>query len=436
MLSFANTFKALSVRNYRLYFIGQGISLIGTWMQRATMGWYVYRITGSVFLIGVMSFLSMVPSILISPFAGHWGDRWHRHCIIILTQVASYLQAAALAIVVLTEFAHSGFILPLLILSLMQGIIDAVDSPIRQSYVFDLVESKAMLPNAIAMNSAMFNGARLVGPTIAGMLIAMFGEGSCFAINALSYIPVIFTLLMIQIKLKPVVAKSTSTLMNIVLGWKYSYRNFPIRFLISNIVIFTLFGMSYAVLLPVFAKDILGGDSRTLGYMMSLAGVGALSGALYLASRKTLKGLSSLMISAGLVVSACLIIFSISTTLILSMALMLFVGFGLMMQMAGANTLIQSIIADDMRGRVLSLYTMSFMSVAPFGNLLAGFVSSRIGSKYTLMGAAGICLLWALYGLNIIPRFVRNINRMLVLNRNQALYRPAVINIPISTMEK
>ncbi len=198
-----NTFKALSIRNYRLFFIGQGISLIGTWMQRVTMGWFVYRITGSALLIGLMSFLSMVPSILISPFAGQWGDRWHRHYIMILTQTAAYLQASALALVVMMEYAHSGFILPLIILSLLQGIIDAVDSPVRQSYVFDLVESKTMLPNAIAMNSAMFNGARLLGPTLAGVLIVVAGEGVCFAINALSYIPVIVMLIMIRIRNAP-----------------------------------------------------------------------------------------------------------------------------------------------------------------------------------------------------------------------------------------
>lgn len=431
-----STFKALSIRSYRLFFIGQGISLIGTWMQRATMSWFVYRITGSAFLIGVMSFLSMVPSIVISPFAGQWGDRWHRHYIIILTQTAAFLQAAALALVVLNQVVHSGFILPLIVLSLMQGVIDAVDSPVRQSFVFDLVESKTMLPNAIAMNSAMFNGARLVGPTLAGMLIVALGEGYCFAINSLSYIPVIVMLIMIRINAKPRKKENASTLSNIAQGWKYAFGSFPIRFLISNIVIFTLFGMSYATLLPVFAKDILGGDSRTLGYMMSLVGVGALSGALYLASRKSLRGLGPVMIGAGVLVSICLIVFSLSQWLVLSLPLMLVIGLGLMMQTAGSNTILQSIIADEMRGRVLSLYTMSFMSVAPFGNLLAGFLSSRFGARYTLMGSASICLLWTVFGLNLIPKFIRSVNRMLIVNRNQAMYRPAGYVLPLRTVQK
>lgn len=426
-----NLFKALSIKNYRLFFIGQGISLIGTWIQRTTMGWYVYRLTNSVFLLGLVSFLSMIPSVFISPFAGNWADRANRHHIIIGTQIAAYLQASALAIMVLTDFINASFLYPLIILSLLQGVIEAVDAPVRQSFVIDLVGSKAMLPNAIAMNSALFNGARLIGPSVAGLLIVFFNEGFCFAFNALSYIPVIWMLLFIRVKYHFPPKSPVSALRNVAEGFGYAWKKLPIRFLISNIVIFTLFGMSYGTLLPVFARDVLKGDSRTLGMLMSTAGVGALCGALYLASRSTIKGLERNMVIAGAAVSVALILFAYSTSLYASMALLLFIGLGMMLQMASTNTILQAIVDDTMRGRVLSLYTMAYMSIAPFGSLLAGSVSSRIGVKLTLMISASVCLLWGIYGLNLLPGFIRNIQRMLVESKNTAIYRGASQSIPI-----
>ena len=276
------TFVSLRIKNYRLFFTGQVISLIGTWIQRTTMGWFVYRLTNSAFLLGLVSFLSMIPSVFVSPFVGAWADRWNRHHTILLTQVAFLIQNSILAIMVLNGSINESATFPILVLATIQGIIEAIDSPIRQNLVIDLVGDKKMIPNAIATNSAMFNAARLVGPAVGGFLIIMFNEGICFAFNALSYIPVIVTLMMIKISYPKLEHDEESTLHKIADGWRYAYRSFPIRFLILNLGVYTLFGMSYSTLIPVFARDILKGNSGTQGLLMSTAGVGALMGSLIL----------------------------------------------------------------------------------------------------------------------------------------------------------
>jgi len=416
-------FVSLTIRNYRIFFMGQGVSLIGTWIQRTTMGWFVYRLTGSAFLLGLVSFLSMIPSVFISPFAGAWADRWNRHHTMILTQVAFLVQTSVLAILVLTGVINKNVQYPILILAAIQGIIDAIDAPIRQNFVIDLVAKRSMLPNAIATNSAMFNGARLIGPAVGGFLIIMFSEGVCFAINAISYIPVIISLFFIKIDYPAVARTKESTIKKIVAGWKYSWHSFPIRFLIANLAVYTLFGMSYATLMPIFAKDILHGNSSTQGLLMSTAGIGALTGSMILASLKNIRGMSLRLIVTGMSFSIALVCFAFSGSLWLSMFLMLFIGFTMMMTMATTNTLIQSTVSDSMRGRVISLYTMSFSSMSPFGSLLVGSLSSKIGARYTLLISASICFVWSIYGLKLVPQFSRGIMRMLVLSKNTDVYR-------------
>lgn len=417
------TFVSLSIRNYRLFFMGQGISLVGTWIQRTTMGWFVYRITGSALLLGLVSFLSMIPSVPISPFVGAWADRWNRHHTIIITQTAFFIQNSLLAIMVMGGRINQNVHYPLLIFALLQGIIEAVDAPIRQNLVIDLVGDKSMIPNAIATNSAMFNAARLVGPALGGFLIILFSEGICFALNAVSYIPVIFTLCLIRITYPAIKPERDSTLKKILDGWRYVYRNIPIRFLLANLSIYTLFGMSYTTLIPIFAKDILKGNSGTQGLLMSTAGIGALTGSLILASRKSIKGMVERLVYIGCGVSLAMMVFSRSQSLPFSMFMMLFIGFGMMMTMATTNTLIQSIVSDEMRGRVLSAYTMAFMSTSPFGGLILGALSSKIGAQSTMMISAGICMLWSLGALKYVQRFSRRILRMLVLNDNASIYR-------------
>ncbi|PKN73360.1 MAG: MFS transporter [Candidatus Cloacimonetes bacterium HGW-Cloacimonetes-3] len=416
-------FVSLTIRNYRIFFMGQGVSLIGTWIQRTTMGWFVYRLTGSAFLLGLVSFLSMIPSVFISPFAGAWADRWNRHHIMIITQTAFFLETSVLAILVLTGVINKNVQYPILIMAMIQGVIEAIDAPIRQSFVMDLVAKRSMIPNAIATNSAMFNGARLIGPAVGGFLIIMFSEGVCFAINAISYIPVIISLFFIRISYPAIPKQSESTIKKIIAGWRYSWHSFPIRMLVSNLAVYTLFGMSYATLMPVFAKDILHGNSGTQGLLMSTAGIGALTGSMFLASRKNIRGMALRLIIVGLSFSMALVVFAFSVSLAFSMFLMLFIGFSMMMTMATTNTLIQSTVSDSMRGRVISLYTMSFNSMAPFGSLMVGIISSRLGARYALLICAGICFLWSLNSLRLVPQFTRGIMRMLVMSKNTDVYR-------------
>ncbi len=365
----------------------------------------------------------MIPSVFISPFAGAWADRWNRHHTMIITQFAFFIQTSLLAILVLTGVINKNVQYPILILAALQGIIEAIDAPIRQNFVMDLVEKRSMIPNAIATNSAMFNGARLVGPAVGGLLIIMFNEGVCFALNAISYIPVIISLFFIRISYPPVPKQTESTLKKIAAGVRYSWNSFPIRFLISNLAIYTLFGMSYATLMPVVAKDILHGNSGTQGLLMSTAGIGALTGSMILASKKNIRGMAMRLVLVGLCFSVALVLFSFSVSMALSMLLMIFIGFTMMMTMASTNTLIQSTVSDEMRGRVISLYTMSFSSMSPFGSLLVGSLSSRWGARYTLIFCASVCMLWSLNGLRLVPQFGRGIMRMLVSSNNTDVYR-------------
>lgn len=418
-----NTFVSLSIRNYRIFFSGQVVSLIGTWIQRTTMGWFVYRLTNSAWMLGVVTFLSMIPSMFISPFVGAWADRLNRLHTVIGTQIAFLLQSSILATLVLTGVINKNLRYPILLLALFQGIIEAVDSPIRQHLLIDLIGDKKLLPNAIATNSAMFNGARLIGPAVGGLLIIMFSEGVCFAINAATYIPVIVSLFFIKITYPALKPRTQSTLHKIASGWKYAYQSFPIRYLIINLAVYTLFGYSYSTLMPVFARDILNGNSGTQGLLMSTAGIGALVGAFVLASKTSIKGMQLRLIGVGLMASSALILFSRSTMIGLSMAMMLFIGFGMMMTNATTNTLLQSIVSDEMRGRVLSTYTMTFQSMSPFGGLLVGSLAGRYGPRIALLLCASVCFLWSLNGLRLLPRFSKDMLKMLVRNSNSSVYR-------------
>jgi len=416
-------FVSLSIRNYRIFFMGQGVSLIGTWIQRTTMGWYVYRLTHSAFLLGLVSFLSMIPSVFISPFAGAWADRWNRHHTMIITQTAFFIQTSLLSILVLNGFINEHVQYPILILALMQGMIDAVDAPIRQNFVMDLVADRRILPNAIATNSTMFNGARLIGPAVGGFLIIMFSEGICFAMNALSYIFVIVSLLFIKISYPPVQPSIESTGRKIKAGVKYAWENLPIRFLISNLAVYTIFGMSYTTLMPVIAKDVLHGNSGTQGILMSTSGIGALVGSFFMASRKNIKGMPTRLIIVCLAFSIALIMFSLSGMLFLSMILITFLGLSGVMAMTTTNTLIQSTVSQEMRGRVISLYTMAFAGMSPLGSLLMGTLSSRLGAQPALVISAGVFFLWSLNSLRSSPQLLRGVLRMLVVGNNTEAYR-------------
>jgi MFS family permease len=383
-------FSSLHSKNYRLYFIGQGISLIGTWMQSIAMGWLVYRLTGSVFLLGVIGFTSQIPSFILSPFAGVLTDRFNRHRIMVLTQVLFMIQAAILSVLVLTNVVETWHIIAL---SLFFGFITAFDAPARQSLVIDLIDNPEHLSNAIALNSATFNGARLIGPAIAGILIAMVGEGFCFLINALSYIAVITSLLKMQLNLT-IKTKTTENIgKELKAGWQYTFGFPPIRMLLILLAIISLVGLPYVTLMPAYAREILKGGSHTLGFLMSASGAGALIAALYLASRQTVLGLGKIISLNTFVFGFGLIGASFSSVLWLSLINMFFIGACMIASIASVNTLIQTLADEDKRGRVMSFYAMALLGISPIGNLCAGSIANAIGVSHTLLWGGVITVL-------------------------------------------
>lgn len=393
--------RSLRHRNYRLFFGGQGISLVGTWMQQIALGWLVYRLTDSAFLLGIVSFAGQIPTFILASFAGVLADRYNKHKIIIITQTLAMIQATVLAILTLTNTIQIWHIISL---SVFVGIVNAFDMPTRQSFVIDLVDDKSDLPNAIALNSSMFNTARLVGPTIAGILISVLGEGLCFLLNAISYIAVIIALFMMHIVPKVGSIKKEKVLKGLKEGVKYAYNFKPIRVLLLFLGLVSLTGIPYTVLMPIFARDILKGNANTLGFLFGAVGIGALVGAIYLASRKTVLGLGRWIAIASAIFAAGLILFSLSENLIFSLVLMLFTGFGMMVHMASTNTLLQTLVEDDKRGRVMSLYVMAFMGTAPLGSLVAGILASKFGAPYTVLSGGIICLLGVIVYSKYLPK--------------------------------
>jgi MFS family permease len=405
------TLRALRHKNYRLFFTGQSISLIGTWMQQVAVGWLVYRLTDSAFLLGLVGFSSQIPTFVLASFAGVLADRYSKHKILIATQTLAMLQAFILAFLTLTSTIQ---IWQILLLSLFSGLINAFDMPTRQSFVIDMVDDRNDLPNAIALNSSVFNAARLIGPTLAGVLITVVGEGLCFLINAISYITVIAALLLMNITPQINNNKKEKMLEGFKEGIKYAYNFKPIRVLLLLIGLVSLTGMPYTVLMPIFAKDILHGDAHTLGFLFGAVGSGALIGAIYLASRKSVLGLGKWIAIATTIFSLGLFFFSFSRNIYLSVGLMLFTGFGMMMQMASTNTLLQTMVDDDKRGRIMSLYVMAFMGTAPFGSFMAGTLASTIGAPYTVFSSGAICLIGAIIFYKNLPELRKHIRPVYV----------------------
>jgi len=393
-------FRALHHRNYRLFFGGQGVSLIGTWMQQIAMSWLVYRMTQSAFLLGVIGFLGQIPAFLLSPFAGVLIDRWNRHRILVGTQSLAMIQAFILAFLTLTGTIA---IWHIIILALSLGFVNAFDMPTRQAFVVEMVETGEDLGNAIALNSFLFNGARLLGPSIGGILISLLGEGVCFLLNGISFIAVIAALLAMKMTKREIRSKSSHVLQGIKEGFTYAFGFPPIRSLLLLLGLVSLAAMPYTVLMPVFAKNILHGGPHTLGFLLGASGVGALVGAVYLASRKSVLGLGRLIVIALNIFGIGLIAFSVSRVLSLSLLLLAFTGFGMMVQMASTNTVLQTIVEEDKRGRVMSLYTMAFMGMVPFGSLLAGTLASKIGAPGTIMISGLACILGSILFARKLP---------------------------------
>ncbi len=371
--------RALAHRNYRLFFAGQGISLVGTWITRVATSWLVYRLTGSAAVLGIVGFAGQIPTFLLAPFAGVWVDRWGRYRVLVVTQVLSMLQSFALAWLAL---AGTITVTRILLLSAFQGVINAFDTPARQAFVVDMVEDRADLPNAIALNSSIW----------------------CFLLDGVSYVAVIASLLMMRLARAAPRGRETRVLLELRDGFRYAFGFAPIRSLLLLITLISVMGMPYTVLMPLIADHVLHGGPHTLGFLMGATGLGALAGAVYLASRRSVLGLGRVIAAAAILFGCGLIAFSLSRTLALSLVLMVVTGAGFMGQLAASNTVIQTIVREEMRGRVMAFYTMAFMGTAPFGSLLAGGLAARVGAPHTILLGGGVCILGGVAFSRQLPR--------------------------------
>ena len=388
---FASAFRALRYRNYRLFISGQFISLVGTWMQNVAQAWLVYRLTGSSLLLGAVGFVNQIPILLLSPFTGALADRRDRRWIVIGAQTAMMILAFALAALTLGGGIR---IWHIFVLAALLGTASAFDVPARQSLFVELVERDDLI-NAIALNSSVFNGARVVGPAVAGVLVAAIGEGWCFFVNAVSYIAVIAGLLKIRSPERTIPPPASSPLAHVLEGFRFVWRNTPIHALLALLGLASLVGTPYSVLMPIFADRILHGGPRGLGLLMGAAGSGAVLGALVVAARHGTRGLGNWAAAACSVFGLSLILFSLSRAFWLSALLLLPVGFSLMVQLASSNTIIQTMVPDGLRGRVMALYTMMLLGMAPVGALMAGAAAEKLGAPFTVAAGGGICLVGA-----------------------------------------
>ena len=405
----ATTLRALRHRNFQLFFSGQLISLIGTWMQNVAQAWLVYRLTRSALLLGAVGFSSQIPVLLFAAIGGTTADRSDRRRLVVATQVTSMTLAAILAWLTLSHRVHVWHIF---VLATLLGVVNAFDIPGRQSFLIDMVGREDLM-NAIALNSSIFNGARMIGPAVAGILIPKIGEGGCFAANAISYVAVIAGLLLMRVQC-PLRSNTSSLLADIVEGFRWANSVKVIRALLLLIGLISLVGMPYTVLMPVFADKILHGGARALGVLMGATGVGALFGALTLASRTGVKGLGRLAAWSCGGFGIGLILFSFSRWFWLSAVLLLPVGYSVMLQMASTNTLIQTMVPDELRGRVMALYSMMFMGMAPFGALLGGALAHRMGAPATVAVGGVACVLGAIWFGRELPMLRIEARRMIV----------------------
>ncbi len=397
-----NALRALNHKNFRLYFEGQGISIVGTWVQRIALTWLVYRLTNSAFLLGVVGFSGQIPLLIVTPFAGVLADRLDKHKILLYTQTLSMIQAFVLAVLVLTNTIQ---VWEIIALSVVLGLFDSLDMPTRQSFMVEMVgNNREDLGNAIAMNSSMVNSARLIGPAIAGILISLVGEGWCFMLNAVSYIAVIISLLKMEVVHKSTHSKKKETFKELKEGVHYAFGFAPIKYILVLLAIVSFMGTPIRILAPVFVKQFFHGGADMFGFLMGASGLGALSGAIFLMNRKSVLGIGKLITYAVFTFGIGLIAFAISHVFALSVVFMFMTGIGMMIQLAGSNTMLQTIIEDDKRGRVMSLYAMSFRGVAPFGSLLAGAAAGLIGASLTLVIGGIFCVIGAIYFLVNLPK--------------------------------
>ena len=434
---YSHAWRALRHRNFRLFFGGQTISLIGTWMTRIATAWLVYRLTKSALLLGTVSFAGQIPTFFLAPLAGVIVDRHDRRSVLIWTQTLAMVQSLALAVLTLTHVIN---VAEILALSAFQGLINAFDMPGRQAFMVQMVtpqragspgapvEDRNDLSNAIAINSSMVNVARLVGPSLAGLVIAVSSEGWCFLIDGISYIAVIVSLLMMHIHVEAVRRATASMFEQLREGWSYVSTFTPIRDILTLFALVSLMGMPYMVLMPLFAGNVLHGGPHTLGFLMGAAGAGALVSAISLVLRRSVRGLVKMIPIAAMVFGVGLFLFGLSHWLWLSLILMLFVGFGMLQGMTASNTIIQTLVPEDKRGRVMSYYTAAFMGMAPFGSLLAGALADWIRAPRTVMVTGSCCILGGLWFWSRLPAIRRE---MRPIYEQLGIIRPRPIPEPV-----
>lgn len=383
-------FRALKYKNFRLFVGGQSLSLIGTWIQMVALTWLVYQLTNSALMLGIVGFSGQLPMFIVSPFAGVFADRWNRHKMLLITQTLALFQALILSVLV---FSNTVQIWHIIVLSTFLGIINAFDMPIRQAFVFDMIENhKEDIGNAIALNSSMVNAARLIGPSIAGILIATVGEGWCFLVNSISFLAVVISLLKMNVKFTPGPVKDLKVFKELKEGFSYTFKFPPIKYLIVLLASVSIMSTAVTLLAPVFAKQYLKGGADIYGFLIGAFGSGALLGAVYLLNKKNVLGLGRLIAIAVFTFGISMILFSFSRLFLFSLFMMFFAGTGMMLHVASTNTLLQTISEESKRGRVMSFYTMAFRGMSPFGSLIAGSLGSIIGAPSTLILSGVICL--------------------------------------------
>lgn len=386
-------FRALQNRNFKLFVAGQGLSLIGTWIQQVATGWLVYRLTGSAFLLGIVGFSGQIAAFILGPFAGVFVDRLDQRRILLITQTLFMMQAFALSALVISGTVQ---IWHIIFLSVVNGIVTGFDTPTRQAFIIEMIDDKEHLANAIAINSSMFNGARLVGPAVAGILIVTVGDGVCFLINGISYIAVIVALTAIHVTTVQPEESPANIIADLKEGFIYVYECPPVFWIIILLATISLVCTPYTILMPVFATKVLNGGAGLLGFLTAANGCGALVGATLLASRKSVIGLGKWIWIAAVIVGAGMIGFSLSRTLWISLLSLAIIGFGMITHMASCNTILQTIVPNRVRGRVMSFYTMAFLGMTPFGSLLGGALAARVGSPETVMVGGVSSLIGAL----------------------------------------
>ena len=418
-LGLRTTLRAMRHRNFQLFFSGQLISLIGTWMQSIAQDWLVYRLTGSSLLLGLVAFVGQIPVLILAPLAGIVADRRNRHRTVITTQAASMVLALILAALTLAKIVH---VWEIMVLATLLGVVNAFDVPARQSFLIDMVGREDLL-NAIALNSSMYNGARVIGPAIAGILVASIGEGWCFFANGVSYIAVITGLLLMRLDRPGALQRAGSALENIIEGFRFARHAAPVRALLLMVGLVSMTTMPYLVLMPIFANRVLHGDARTLGLLMGATGIGALAGGLTLASKRGVDGLGRWVWIAAMSLGASLILFSLSRHLWLSIVFLVPAGFAMLIQMGSSNTLLQVMVPDRLRGRVMALYSMMLIGVGPIGALLGGALAAKIGAPRTVAIGGVASLAGGLVFARLLPS-LRGPARQLIREQGLTLEQP------------